>query len=287
MRNVTEENITRAVLETISKTENQRLKVIMTSLIRHLHDFVREVELTQDEWMQAIAFLTRVGETTTPLRNEFILASDTLGVSSLVDMISHRKASGVTDSSLLGPFYLEGSKVLEVGGDVIGDNDGEPILVTGRVVTPDGRPIAGAVLDVWQNAANGLYENQDPEQPESNLRFRMRTDSEGHYRFTTTRPISYTVPYDGPVGEMLQAVGRHAWRPAHVHFMISADGYQPLITELFVDDDDYIDADAVFGVRESLVVPFRRLDTAEDAARYNVDPGFAVVEFDFALQPQA
>lgn len=176
---------------------------------------------------------------------------------------------------------------LEVGGDLIGDNDGEPVVVAGRVTTPQGAPIAGACLEIWQNAANGLYESEDPEHAPGNLRGKMLTDDEGRYRFTTIKPIAYTVPYDGPVGTMLQALGRHAWRPAHIHFRISAAGYQPLVTELFVADDAHIDADAVFGVREPLLVDFRRIESAKEATAYGVTEGYALVTYDFGLQPVA
>jgi protocatechuate 3,4-dioxygenase beta subunit len=284
MRHVTEDNITAAVLQTMASTRDARLQEIMTSLIRHMHDFVREVQLTQEEWLAAIDFLTRTGAKTTAQRNEFILASDTLGVSALVPMLNNRPAAGVTETSLLGPFYLEGSRLLEVGSSLPGASQGEPLVVTGRVTTPDHTAIAGALLDVWQNAPSGLYENQDATQPESNLRCRMYTNAEGRYQFTTTPPVAYTVPDDGPVGEMLRAVGRRAWRPAHIHVRVSAAGYQPLTTALYLADDAYIDEDAVFGVRQSLLVSPQPLD-AVAAARYHVKPGARVIEFDVGLQP--
>jgi protocatechuate 3,4-dioxygenase beta subunit len=287
MRNVTEDNITEAVLQTIANTRDARLKEIMTSLIRHLHSFVREVHLTQEEWLAAIDFLTRTGATTTAVRNEFILASDTLGVSSLVSMLNNRPATGVTETSLLGPFYIDGSHLLEVGATLPGASQGEAVVVTGRVITPAGTAIAGALLDVWQNAPNGLYENQDPEQPESHLRCRMYTDAEGCYQFTTAMPVAYTVPYDGPVGEMLQAVERRAWRPAHIHVRVSAAGYKPLTTALYLAHDEHIDEDAVFGVRQSLLVSPKPSDAVAEAARYHVKPGTRVIEFDVGLQPVA
>lgn len=289
MRNVTADTITDAVLQTISDTTQPRLREIMNSLIRHLHAFAREVELTPDEWMTAMEFLVRVGETTKTDRNEFILASDTLGVSALVDLLHNRDGGGATTSSLLGPFYINGERMrpLEVGGDLIGNNEGEPVVVTGRVTTTDGNPIAGACLEIWQNAANGMYESEDPEHAAGNLRCKMLTDDQGRYRFTTIKPVAYTVPYDGPVGSMLNALGRHAWRPAHIHFRISAAGYRPLVTELFVADDTHIDTDAVFGVREALLVDFRRIETAEEASDYGVEAGYALVTYDFGLQADA
>jgi len=285
MRDLTEENIAEAVLKSIANTKNPRLKELFTCLIKHLHEFVREVELTQGEWAAAIDFLYRAGKISSPKRQEFILLSDTLGVSSLVDLINGRELAGTTETSVLGPFYVEGSKMLEVGGDLIGDNEGEPVVVLGRVTTPEGKPIPGALLDIWQTAANGLYGCVDPEQPEGNLRCRMLTDAEGRYKFTTVKPVSYKVPEDGPCGEMLLAMGRHAWRPAHIHFIITAEGYRPLTTELYVDDDPYIEEDAVFGVRSSLAVPFKRNNSPEEVAMHNVKAPFSVVEYDFGLMP--
>ena len=201
MRNVTADTITDAVLKTMADTTKPRLREIMSSLIRHLHAFARDVELTPDEWMAAMEFLVRVGETTKTDRNEFILASDTLGVSALVDLLHNRDSNGASTSSLLGPFYINGERMrpLEVGGDLIGDNEGEPVVLAGRVTTPQGAPIAGACLEIWQNAANGMYESEDPEHDAGNLRCKMFTDDQGRYRFTTIKPVAYTVPYDGPV----------------------------------------------------------------------------------------
>ncbi len=285
MRDLTDENITEAVLKSTANTKKPRLKELFTCLIKHLHEFVREVELTSEEWAAAMDFLYRTGKISTPKRKEFILLSDTLGVSSLVDLINGRGPAGPTETSVLGPFYVEGSKMQEVGGDLKGDNEGEAVVVSGRVATPAGKPIPGALLDIWQTADNGLYENVDPEQPEGNLRCRMLTDAEGRYRFTTIKPVSYKVPEDGPGGDMLLAMGRHAWRPAHIHFIVTAEGYRPLTTELYVDDDKYIEEDAVFGVRKSLAVSFKRNDSPKEAAKYNVKAPFSMVEYDFGLKP--
>ena len=285
MRDLTDENITEAVLKSTANTKKPRLKELFTCLIKHLHEFVREVELTSEEWAAAMDFLYRTGKISTPKRKEFILLSDTLGVSSLVDLINGKGPAGPTETSVLGPFYVEGSKMQEVGGDLKGDNEGEAVVVSGRVATPAGKPIPGALLDIWQTADNGLYENVDPEQPEGNLRCRMLTDAEGRYRFTTIKPVSYKVPEDGPGGDMLLAMGRHAWRPAHIHFIVTAEGYRPLTTELYVDDDKYIEEDAVFGVRKSLAVSFKRNDSPKEAAKYNVKAPFSMVEYDFWLKP--
>jgi protocatechuate 3,4-dioxygenase beta subunit len=283
MRDVTEKTLTDAVLATIADDADPRFREIMTALIRRLHGFAKEVDLTREEWLAAIDFLRRTGEKTTPKRNEFILLSDTLGLSSLVDMISSRGDGRATEVSVLGPFYIEGSPLIANGGDLIRGNAGEPGVVSGRVLSVDGRPIAGAMLDVWQNAANGLYSNEDPDQEDDNLRGRLLTDSDGAYRFTTIRPIPYTVPQDGPVGAMLAAMGRHPWRPAHIHFRVTAAGYRDLITELYPEDDRYIDEDAVFGVRGSLAVPFRRNGSAEDAAKFNISAPFFELTYDFVL----
>jgi len=285
MRDLTDENITEVVLKSTANTKNPRFKELFTCLIKHLHEFVREVELTSEEWVAAMDFLYRTGKISTPKRKEFILLSDTLGVSSLVDLINGKGPAGPTETSVLGPFYVEGSKMQEVGSDLKGDNEGEAVVVSGRVATPAGKPIPGALLDIWQTADNGLYENVDPEQPEGNLRCRMLTDTEGRYRFTTIKPVSYKVPEDGPGGDMLLAMGRHAWRPAHIHFIVTAEGYRPLTTELYVDDDKYIEEDAVFGVRKSLVVSFKRNDSPKEAAKYNVKAPFSMVEYDFGLKP--
>lgn len=286
MRDLNEQNITDVVLKTIENTKDPRTREIMTALIRHLHDFVREVNLTTDEWIAAMGFLYRTGRISTPERQEFILLSDLLGVSSLVDILNnHRATDTVTDTSNLGPFYTPDSPMLENGGDLIGDNEGEPMVMSGRVVDQDGAPVAGALLDIWQTAANGLYSNADPDQSDHNLRGRMLTDGDGRYAFTTVKPVSYKVPEDGPGGEMLEAVGRHPWRPAHIHVIVRADGYRPLTTEIFVEDDRYIDEDAVFGVRGTLAVAFRRNDSAKAAAEHRVKAPFYEVTYDFGLQP--
>ena len=285
MRNVSEDTLTDAVLATIDDRSDPRFRTIMTSLIRHLHGFARDVDLTKEEWLAAIEFLYQTGEKTTRQRNEFILLSDTLGLSSLVDMISSRGNDDATEISVLGPFYIDGAPMVENGGDLIGDNAGEPGVVRGRVLSVDGTPIGGAMLDIWQNAANGFYSNEDPEQDDFNLRARLIAADDGSFRFTTIRPMPYTVPEDGPAGVMLRAMGRHPWRPAHIHFKVTADGYQDLITELYPDDDKYIDEDAVFGVRDSLAVSFARNSSPDDAAKLGLHIPFFDLEYDFRLRP--
>lgn len=282
---ITKDTLTDAVIATITDDADPRFREIMTALIRHMHGFVREVDLSQEEWLAAIEFLYQTGKKTTRKRNEFILLSDTLGVTSLIDLMSGHAIAGATESSVLGPFYVEGAPMIDTGGDMIGQNDGDKGVVRGRVMSADGKPVPGALLDIWQNASNGQYSVEDPEQDDFNLRCRMHADGTGGYHFTTIRPMPYTVPDDGPAGIMLHAMGRHPWRPAHIHFKVSADGYQDLITELYPDDDQYIDEDAVFGVRDSLSVTFAPNDSAEDAKRYGLSAPFFDLTYDFVLLP--
>jgi hydroxyquinol 1,2-dioxygenase len=281
----TEANITNSVLQSLAGTADPRLKQIMTSLITHLHGFIREVELTEAEWMYAIQFLTRVGQMCDDRRQEFILLSDTLGVSMLVDAINHRALNGATESTVLGPFYRPGARELPAGASISLDGRGEPAVVSGRVLSTDGTPIANAVLDVWQGAENGLYEQQDESQPDMNLRGRFRTDEQGRYRFVAIKPVSYPIPDDGPVGEMLRALGRHQYRPAHIHFIVTADGYAPLTTHIFAAGDRYLDSDAVFGTKDDLVVDFVRHDSTQEADAHNVQAPFYTAEYDFVLKP--
>ena len=283
MKNLTEANITDAVIKAIDGTKDARAKEVMTSLIRHLHAFVRDVRLTQDEWETAIGYLYDTGQISGPTRNEFVLTSDVLGISSLVDIINSNPDGG-TEASVLGPFYIEGSKMVDIGTNLIGDSEGEPTVVSGIVRTLGGDPIEGALIDVWQTAANGLYENQDPDQPENNLRCRMLTDKDGYYQFSTIKPVSYKVPTDGPVGRMLDLQGRHAWRPSHLHYKVSADGHRNMITEVFCEEDEYIEEDAVFGVRESLAIPYTLISSKKEAEKYGVLSPFYRVTFDFELE---
>jgi protocatechuate 3,4-dioxygenase beta subunit len=283
MKNLTEGNITDAVIKAIENTKDPRAKEVLSSFIRHIHAFAKEIRLTQAEWETAIKFLYDTRQITGPTRNEFVLTSDTLGVSSLVDIINSNPDGG-TEASVLGPFYIAESKMVEIGINLIGDSEGEPTVVSGTVRTLGGEPIEGAMIDVWQTAANGLYENQDPDQPENNLRCRMLTNKDGFYQFSTIKPVSYKVPTDGPVGSMLELQGRHAWRPSHLHFKVSADGHRTVITEVFDKADDYINEDAVFGVRESLAVPYKQVTSTAEAERYGVSSPFYRVEFDFDLE---
>jgi hydroxyquinol 1,2-dioxygenase len=288
MRDFTESNLTEAVLARLEKTQNPRLKQIMTSLIRHAHDFVREVELTEEEWMAGIQFLTKVGQQCDAKRQEFILLSDTLGISMLVDAINHRKPSGATESSVLGPFYLRDAPDLPMGANIVEGARGDPVIVSGRVLTPAGKPIKGALVDVWQTDGLGFYDVQAPDlSGKMNMRGRFRTGADGRFEFRAVKPKFYSIPTDGPVGDMLQATGRHPYRPAHIHFMVSAAGYVPVTTMLFVQGDAYLDSDAVFGVKTSLVVDFKRHDSADEARAKHVSAPFYSVEYDFGLKEAA
>ena len=247
----------------------------MESLTRHLHAFVRDVELTEGEWFEAIRFLTDTGHMCSEKRQEFILLSDTLGVSMLVDLVARPRPEGATESTVLGPFHREGAPDMPAGGNIAHlDAGAVPAFVSGRVLDLDGKPIAGAVLDVWQTASNGLYDSQDASLGEElHMRGKFRSDAEGRYRIQTVRPVHYQIPSDGPVGGMLRATGRHAWRPAHIHFAVSAEGYETVTTHIFDAADPYLEADAVFAVKRSLVCEFRRQDS----------PECFVAEFDFVL----
>ena len=252
-RDFNEHSITDAVIERFAKTPNPRLKRILTSLVRHTHDFVRDVELTQDEWVYAIQFLTRVGQMCDDQRQEFILLSDALGISMLVDAINHRQPEGATETTVLGPFYVQNPPVKPMNADISAGLHGTPLYVTGQVTAANGTPLAGALVDVWQADDDGFYDVQKPgDDPQ--LRARFVADKDGRVALWTLVPKYYPIPYDGPVGDMLKGTERHPYRPAHIHFMIGHQGYETLVTHLFVDGDPYLDSDAVFGVKQSLVV---------------------------------
>ena len=264
-----EDEITQEAIGRLEKGAEGRLRDIMVSLTRHLHGFIREIEPTEEEWLAAIRFLTETGHKSDENRQEFILLSDTLGASMLIDAINNRKPSGATESSVLGPFYREGAPAYENGADLAdGETGGERVLVSGIVIDLDGAPIAGAVLDIWQTAPDAIYAAQDTSRTSFNLCGRLTTGDDGRYWFHTRKPVSYTVPGDGPVGDMLKAAGRHNWRPAHIHFLLSAEGYETLVTQLFTDDDPYLESDAVFGVKDSLVV---RYETTDEGLRLDHD----------------
>ena len=254
MRNVTKDNITDVFMGYLSKDTDPRMREIMGSLVKHLHDFARETKLTHDEWRKGIAFLEGCAAIETEDRHEFVLASDVLGLSSLVDML--HSSDDATSSSVLGPFHVSGAPPLDVGGDMKRHYGGPILLAEGVIKDIDGTPIAGAELDIWQTAPNGLYASQDEEQDTYSFHALMTVGEDGKYAFTTVKPVEYTVPSDGPVGDILRACGRHPWRPSHLHYIVTAPGYKPLVTEIFPDDDPYLDQDTVFGVREDLVMTY-------------------------------
>lgn len=289
MRELTPETITDAVLDQMATTPDPRLKTIMASAVKHLHAFAREVNLTPAEWIKGIEFMTAAGKMCSPERQEFILLSDTLGVSMVVDLINHRKPEGATESTVFGPFHREGAPEMAAGGNIAPrDSGGTPMLVSGRVRDLGGRPIAGAKLDVWQADSSGLYDSQYVDGGELHMRGVFHTDDEGRYLVRTVRPVYYAIPHDGPVGRMLRATGRHPWRPAHVHFVVSADGCEPVTTHIFDDSDPYLESDTVFAVKDSLICHFVRHEETDDRARaLAIDPPFYSVEFDFVLKPRS
>ena len=286
--NKTENDITAEVLERFAQTSDPRLREIMLGLIKHLHAFVKEVQLTEAEWFQAIEILTEAGRMCSDKRQEYILFSDTLGVSMVVDLINHRKPDGATESTVFGPFHRLGAPELPAGGNIAPrDKTGSPTLVNGRVLDLDGQPIRGALLDVWQTQSSGLYDSQDEGlDGELHMRGRFHTDAEGRYLIRTVLPVNYPIPSDGPVGAMLRAAGRHPWRPAHIHFVVSADGYEPVTTHIFDRRDEYLASDAVFAVKDSLICDFVRHEARDpEAARLGIEPPYYTAEFDFRLKP--
>ena len=286
-RSTTEGDITEEVLERFAQTPDPRLRQIMVSLIGHLHAFVKEVDLTEAEWFRAIETLTKAGHMSDDRRQEFILFSDTLGVSMVVDLLSHRKPDGATESTVFGPFHRLGAPEMPYGGNIAHlDKKGPPTLVSGRVLDLDGKPIKGALLDVWQAQTSGLYDSQDPNLHEMHMRGKFHTDAEGRYLVRTVRPVHYPIPSDGPVGAMLRATGRHPWRPAHIHFVVSADGYEPVTTHIFDSADEYLASDAVFAVKDTLICDFTQRDAADgEARRLGIEPPYYTTQFDFHLKP--
>ncbi|WVT76589.1 intradiol ring-cleavage dioxygenase (plasmid) [Sinorhizobium chiapasense] len=280
----TEENSIEVVTGRNKNAKDERLKQIMEVVTRKLHEAVREIEPTQEEWMEAILFLTRTGQMCNEWRQEFILLSDTLGVSMLVDAINNRKPSGASESTVLGPFHVQDAPELEMGANICLDQKGEEMVVGGRILNTEGRPIANAVIDIWQANDEGFYDVQQKGiQPEFNLRGVFRTEADGEYWFRAVKPKYYPIPNDGPVGQMLEHLGRHPNRPAHLHYIIKADGYETLITHIFDPDDPYIHSDAVFGVKQSLLATFRHVEDPARAREYGFSDRFWEVNHDFVL----
>ncbi len=283
----TPEDITADVLASFDQADDPRLREIMQALVRHLHGFVQEVGLTPAEWEAAIGVLTRTGHITDERRQEFILWSDSLGVSMLVDALENTVPPGATESTVQGPFYVAGSPLREYGANIAEEPDaGVPALVHGRVLDLDGRPIAGAEVDVWQNGDDQLYAVQSPEAEEDHLRGRFLTRDDGSYSFVAVRPTAYPIPYDGPVGKMLDLTGRHPWRPAHVHMIIRADGYRTLTTHVFDSASQYLDSDAVFAVKPSLTREFVIHAPDDPDTPEGVTTEWVSVENDLVLAPR-
>jgi hydroxyquinol 1,2-dioxygenase len=282
----TEETATGAVVASFAGTPDPRLRQILGSLVTHLHGFVREVEPTMREWERAIEFLTATGRMCDDRRQEFILLSDVLGVTMLVDAINHRKATEATESTVLGPFHMVESPRRQLGDSIDLVGEGEPCVVSGRVRSLDGAPLAGALVDVWQADDHGFYDVQQPQvQPPGNGRGLFTTAGDGRFWFRTVTPSAYPIPTDGPVGGLLTATGRHPYRPAHIHLIVGAAGHSPVTTHVFVAGSPYLDSDAVFAVKQGLIRDFTEVDDPDQAARYGVEAPFRHARFDVVLQP--
>ncbi len=276
--------ITAAAVDSFRDTPDPRLRELLQGLVRHLHGYVRELRPTIQEWEYAVDYLTAVGQKCDPARQEFILLSDVLGVSMLVETVNEQ--GGGTESTVLGPFHVVESPTRGSGDTIDLMGTGTPCVVSLRVTSVDGAPLAGASVDVWQCTEDGFYDVQQPEvQPPGNGRGLFRTDKEGRLWFRTVVPSHYPIPTDGPVGRLLDATERHPYRPAHIHFIVEADGHQPLTTHIFVADSPYQDSDAVFAVKESLVVDFPQVDDEEKARAYQVTAPFRMAEFDITVEP--
>ena len=287
-----EGTVTQAVLDSVARCPDPRFRTIMSSLVKHLHGFVREVDLTEAEWASAVQFLMDTGKQSTPQRNEFILLSDTLGVSMLtVSLAQARKsatlkgATQATEATVEGPFYWVGAPDVPLGADLGEGVPGEPALYCGRVTDIEGRPLAGALLDVWSGDGEGNYDVQLSDPPKMRGRGRLRTDDEGRYYFWSIKPSAYPIPDDATTGTMLRKLGRPNWRPGHLHVMVKAQGHVPLTTHLFVSDSRYLDTDAVFAVRDSLVVDFEKHPAGKALDGRMMSTPYHVANYDFRLAP--
>ncbi|MCY1521644.1 Hydroxyquinol 1,2-dioxygenase [compost metagenome] len=287
MRNLDEQTITQAVLTRNATTEDRRLHEIMTSLVQHLHAFARETKLTEAEWEKGIEFLTAVGQICSPTRQEFILLSDTLGLSTLVTAQNHKKPDGCTEATVFGPFHVADAPHFDLGADISNGLEGTPWFVSGQVRDIEGNPIPNAVLEVWQADDCGFYDVQKDGLENYHGRAVLQADSEGGYHFKTIVPECYPIPHDGPVGKMLQALNRHPWRPAHLHFMITAPGYERLVTHVFREGGEYLDSDAVFGVRSSLIAEWVCHESGIYPDGNPAESPYYTLEFDFVLNREA
>ena len=286
MRQFNEETLTAAVVARLKDTKDKRFREIMTSAVKHLHAFAREVHLTEEEWFEGIKFLTAVGQKCDDKRQEFILLSDIPGLSMMVCALNHKTARGATEATVLGPFFAHGAKEYGYGADLRegASVKGEDTWVSGRILSVDGKPIANGVLDIWQAKADGIYDVQTG--GEFELRGRVKANAKGDYAFVSYKPKFYSVPDDGPVGELLRATGNHKMRPAHMHAVVSAPGYQQVITHVFVNGDPYLDEDAVFAVKDSLIAKYKKVTNAAQAKKLGMTNPFLKLDWDFRLAPE-
>jgi hydroxyquinol 1,2-dioxygenase len=285
MADFNDQTLTQAVVDRFGETPDPRLRQLLSSLTRHLHAFVRETEPTFDEWLQTVLFLTATGQKCDDVRQEFILLSDVMGISMLVDAVNHRMSDGATESTVLGPFFVENAPRFEPGADITGGMEGEPLFVDVVIRSAGGAPLPGATVDVWQSDSEGFYDVQRDDRGEgAKLRGTLTADAQGRVRFWSVLPTAYPIPYDGPVGELLKATRRHPWRPAHLHFKIAALGHETLVTHLFVEGDPYLDSDAVFGVKESLICQFTRHEAGAAPDGRPMERPWRSLNHDFVLK---
>lgn len=285
MRNLNEDTITQAVLARHANLANKRQREVFTSLVQHLHAFAREVNLTEEEWMTGIRFLTETGHMCSDKRQEFILLSDVLGLSMLVTAQNNRKPVGCTESTVFGPFHVEDSPVHELGDDISNGAPGEPCFVRGKVLSINGTSLPNAKIEVWQADEDGFYDVQYEGNDDHKARATLYSGPHGEYHFRSITANAYPIPHDGPVGRLLKVLGRHPWRPAHLHFMISAPGHETLITHVFRNGDEYLDSDAVFGVRSTLIADWDRHEPGTAPDGTSMDVPFFTLDFDFVLNP--
>jgi hydroxyquinol 1,2-dioxygenase len=285
MRQFNEDTLTDAVVSRLKATQNPRLKQIMSAAVKHLHAFAREIELTEEEWFEGIKFLTAVGQKCDDKRQEFILLSDILGLSMMVVSLNHKTDPGATEATVLGPFFAHGAKEYGYGADLRqgATMKGEDVWVSGRVLAVDGKPVPNALLDIWQAKADGIYDLQTD--GEFELRGRVKANEKGEYAFASYKPKFYSIPMDGPVGDLVRQTGNHHMRPAHMHAIVSAPGYQQVITHVFVEGDPYLDGDAVFAVKDSLVGRYQKVNDAAEAEKLGMPNPFLKLSWDFRLSP--
>jgi hydroxyquinol 1,2-dioxygenase len=285
-RQFNEDNLTAEVVKRLGKTKNARHRQIMASAVKHLHAFARDVHLTEEEWFEGIKFLTAVGQKCDDKRQEFILLSDVLGLSMMIVALNHKTLPGATEATVLGPFFAHGAKEYGYGGDLrVGCTvKGEDVWVSGRVLGTDGKPVPNAVLDIWQAKADGIYDVQEAD-AEFELRGRVKANAKGEYAFASYKPKFYSIPMDGPVGELTRATTGNHMRPAHMHAIVSAPGYQQVITHVFVHGDPYLDGDAVFAVKDSLVAKYKKVSDAAEAKKLGMPTPFLKLNWDFHLSP--